>query len=262
MQTGQLERVPPGIEVQSSDPPQDKQKTEERLFGHVNPELLLVPGPDPIQYVERSEFRKEWEVHPFQFAPTISAVPPTSQEKVNSQAITRGQKRKQEEEGFVGEGSEFEGSGIKDKGKRKVDEGQKQGRKVDMEKEQEEETDADDEYDPHVDNDTVNEPNFIWNENKETSWGKCDFKAVEDDKTFGNGKVIRHPFYRNIDGFILKRYPSEGQHRVYIPDGRCKIGGEFYPMRRLLIHSAHHRLTHYGVSKTYRNISKDTIWPG
>ena len=33
-------------------------------------------------------------------------------------------------------------------------------------------------------------------------------------------------------------------------------------MRTLLIHSAHHRLAHYGVSKTYRDISKDTIWPG
>ena len=51
IQTGRLERVPPGIEVQLSDPPQDKQKTEQRQFGHVNPELLLVPDPDPIQYV-------------------------------------------------------------------------------------------------------------------------------------------------------------------------------------------------------------------
>ena len=33
-------------------------------------------------------------------------------------------------------------------------------------------------------------------------------------------------------------------------------------MRTLLIHSAHHRLAHYGVSKTYRDVSKDTIWPG
>ena len=126
------------------------------------------------------------------------------------------------------------------------------------------ETDIDDEYDPHVDDYTVNEPNFIWNENKETSWGKCYFKSLEDNKTLGNGKVIRHSFYRNVDagGFILKCHPSEGQNQVYIPDGRCKIGGEFYPMRTLLKHSAHHRPAHYGVSKTYRDISKDTIWPG
>ena len=120
----------------------------------------------------------------------------------------------------------------------------------------------DDEYDPHNDNDTINEPNFIWKENKYTSWGKCYFKALKDDKVFGNKKTIRHPFYRNEDGFILKHHPSEDQNRVYIPDSRCKIGGEFYPMHTLLIHSAHHRLAHYGVSKTDRDISKDTIWPG
>ena len=113
-----------------------------------------MPDPDPIQYVERPEFREEWEARPVQFAPTIAALPPTSQEEVTSQAVTRGQKRKQEEEGFVGEGSgknknldyvnllsdsdmeadgelldyeEFVDRGMKDKGKRKVDEGQKQG---------------------------------------------------------------------------------------------------------------------------------------
>ena len=105
IQTGRLERVPPGIEVQSSDPPQDKQNPEKKQFSHVNPELLLVPDPDPIQYVERPEFREEWEARPVQFAPTISAVPPTPQEEVNSQVVTRGQKRKQEEERFVGDGS-------------------------------------------------------------------------------------------------------------------------------------------------------------
>ena len=297
IQTGRLEGVLPGIEVQSADPPQDKQKPEQRQFGHVNPELLLVPDRDPIQYVEWPEFREEWEVRSVQLAPTSSAVPLTSQEEVNSQAITSGQKRKQEEERFVGEGrgknknldyvnllsdsdmdgdeelsdsEEFVDSGMKDKDKRKVDEdkgkeGEKEGGKEDGGQgkgmEQEEETDVDDEYNPHVNDDTVNEPNFIWNENKETSWGKCYFKALEDDQIFGNGKVIHHPFYRNVDGFILNQYPSEGQYRVYIPDGRCKIGSEFYSMCILLIHSAHNRLVHYGISKTYRDISKDTIWP-
>ena len=164
-----------------------------------------------------------------------------------------------------GEQSDEDGSQegeVRKKGKGMVDEGQKQGGKEDAEKEQEEETDVDDEYDPHNDDDTINEPNFIWNENKYTSWGNCYFKALEDNKVFGNSKTIRHPFYRNEDGFILKRHPSEGQNRVYIPDSRCKIGGEFYPMRTLLIHSAHLSLAHYSVSKTYRDISKDTIWPG
>ena len=63
--------------------------------------------------------------------------------------------------------------------------------KEDAEKEQEEETDVDDEYDPYNDDDTINEPNFIWNENKHTSWGMCYFKALEDDKVFGNGKHVR-----------------------------------------------------------------------
>ena len=113
--------------------------------------------PDPIQYVEWLEFREEWEAHPVQFAPTISAVPPTTQEEVTSQAVTRVQKRKKEEERFVGEGSgknktldyvnllsdlDLEADGEqsdeegseegevrkKDKGKEKVDEG-KRGQK-------------------------------------------------------------------------------------------------------------------------------------
>ena len=137
--------------------------------------------------MERPEFREEWEARPVQFAPTISAVPPTSEEEVNSQAVTRGQKRKQEEEGIVRKGSgktknldyinllsdsdmeadgelsdyeEFVGSGMKDKGKRKEDdgmekEGQKQGGNEDTEKEQEKETDVDDEYKPHLEDDTV-----------------------------------------------------------------------------------------------------------
>ena len=90
----------------------------------------------------------------------------------------------------------------------KKDDGQ--GGKEGDEKEQEEDTDVDDEYDPQNDDNMINEPNFIWKENKYTSWGKCYFKALEDDKVFGNGKTIRYPFYRNEDGFILKRHPSKG----------------------------------------------------
>ena len=156
---------------------------------------------------------------------------------------------------------ESEEGEVRKKGKGMVEEGKKDKGPI-KETEQEEEIDVNDEYDAHNDDDTINEPNFIWNENKHTSWGKCYFKALEDDKVFGNGKTIRHPFYQNEDRIILKRHPSEGQNRAYIPDGRCKIGSEFYPMCTLLIHSAHHSLAHYGVSKTYRDISKDTIWPG
>ena len=81
-----------------------------------------------------------------------------------------------------------------------------------METEQEEETDVDHEYDSHVDDNMVNKPNFIWNKNKYTSWGKCYFKALEDDKAFSNRKTICHPFYRNEDSFILKHHLSEDQN--------------------------------------------------
>ena len=53
--------------------------------------------PDPIQYVERPEFREEWEARSVQCVPTNSAVLPTWQEELNSQAVTRRQKRKYEE---------------------------------------------------------------------------------------------------------------------------------------------------------------------
>ena len=204
------------------------------------------------------------------------ALPPPPLEEVGSDAVTTGQKHKKEEEGFVGEGSsknndcnftdyvndlDMEADGeqsdeegseegeVRKKGKGMVEEGKK-NEGQNKETEQNEETDVDDEYDPHNDDDTINEPNFIWNENKYTSCSKCYFKALEDDKVFGNGKIIRHHFNWNEDGFILKRHHSEGQKRVYIPDGKCKIGGKFYPMRTLFIHSAYHRLAHYVLSKT------------
>ena len=171
LQTGSTRRRPPGVEVQSTNPPQEKQKTEQRQFGNINPECLQVPDPDPIEYVERPEFPKEWEACPDQFAPTITALPPPPPKIVGSDAVTRGQKRKKEEEGFVGEGSgknnefnftdylndsDMEADGeqsdedgseegeVRKQGKGMVDEGQKQGGKEDAEKEQEEETDVDD----------------------------------------------------------------------------------------------------------------------
>ena len=68
--------------------------------------------------------------------------------------------------------------------------------------------------------DTLNEPNLIWNESKETGWGKCYFKILNQDPLFGKGKTIRHPFYINEEGLILQRHPSLGQNRVYIPDSK------------------------------------------
>ena len=132
IQTGSTRRLPPGVEVQSTNPPQDKQKTEERQFGHINPELLQVPDPDLIEYVERPEFRKEWVACPVQFTPTITALPPPPPEEVGSNAVTRGQKRKQEEEGFVGKGSDGSEEGeVWKKGKGMVEEGNKdKGQKI------------------------------------------------------------------------------------------------------------------------------------
>ena len=177
-----------------------------------------MPNPDLIQYVKRPEFREEWEARPVQFAPTISAVPPTSPEEVTSQAVTRGQKRKQEVERFVGEGSgknitldyvnllndldmaanreqsDEEGSEEgevrkKDKGKGKVDEGkegQKQGGKEDageQDKEKEQRMWMMSTI-PMLTTIWSTNPTSSENENKETSLGKCYFKALEDDKTF------------------------------------------------------------------------------
>ena len=76
IQTGSTRRLPPGVKVQSTNPPEDKQKTEERKYRHINPEFLQVPDPDPIEYVERPEFRKEWEACLVQFPPTFTALPP------------------------------------------------------------------------------------------------------------------------------------------------------------------------------------------
>ena len=40
------------------------------------------------------------------------------------------------------------------------------------------------------DDDTLKEPNFIWNESKETGWGKCYLKALKQDPLFGKDKKI------------------------------------------------------------------------
>ena len=137
-------------------------------------------------------------------------------------------------------------------------------KQIKQEKEEEiEEGQIEEEDDQDIqDDDTLKEPNFIRNESKETGWGKCYFRALEHDPLFGKDKKIRHPFYANEDKFILQRHPSQGQNRVYIPDGKLQIGREHYYMRTLLIHAAHHCHAHYGVTKTYRDLLKDTFWPG
>ena len=80
------------------------------------------------------------------------------------------------------------------------------------EQEEPEEEEEIEEKDTHgiKDDDIINEPNFIWNESKETRWGKCYFQALGQDPLFGKDKKIRHPFYENEDGFILHCHPSQG----------------------------------------------------
>jgi transposase InsO family protein len=109
--------------------------------------------------------------------------------------------------------------------------------------------------------DNTTEPNIIANEDGTTFWGKCYFGALQQDLDFGEGTQLREPFYRNQDGFILKRHDHR-RPRVYIPKGRIRIGGEEYDMRELLIHSAHGRLGHFGLKKTYNDLRDQTIWRG
>ena len=106
--------------------------------------------------------------------------------------------------------------------------------------EESEETEEEDNQDLK-DDDTLNEPNFTWNESKEAGWGRGYSKALKNDPMFGNGKKFRHHFCLNGEGFILQCRPSGDQNRVYILDGKIKIGGKSYCMRTLLIHAAHHR---------------------
>ena len=134
----------------------------------------------------------------------------------------------------------------------------KEMEKTQIKQEEEEEIEQEDTQDMQ-DDDTINEPNFTWNESKESGWGKCYFRALEQDPLFGKDKKIRHPFYANKEGFILQRHPSQGQNRVYIPDGKLQICGEHYYKRTLLIHAPHHRIAHNGVTKTYRDLLKDTF---
>ena len=109
--------------------------------------------------------------------------------------------------------------------------------------------------------DSEAEPNIIANEDETTFWGKCYFGALQQDPDFGEDTQLREPFYRNAEGFILKRHAYRCP-RVYIPKGRIRIGGEEYDMRELLIHSAHGRLGHFGLKKTYNDLRDQTIWRG
>ena len=96
---------------------------------------------------------------------------------------------------------------------------------VEIEKEQEN-PEEEEEIEEKDTQNLIIEPNFIWNESKETRWGKCYFQTLGQDPLFGKDNKIRHPFYVNEDGFILHRQPSQGQNRVYIPNGKLQIAGE------------------------------------
>src|SRR6266576_559544 len=251
----------------------------------IDPALLRVhhPEEEPPARTPTPEGWKERSVPTpasvFAFAnlrPTETSPPPP---QVGSHAVTRNRTRQ------AGEGSVGEGDGKKNK-TQKHHESDADGEMSDKEEEdsdglsddagkdgmedmrewgqglEREEKEEDVVMDDWVREDVGCEQNFIWNEGQHIHWGRCYFEALTQDPTFGGESELRQPFYRNGEGFILKAHPSEGGNRVYIPEGNVQIGGESYGMRELLIQAAHHRLAHYGVSKTFRDLARDTYWPG
>ena len=130
------------------------------------------------------------------------------------------------------------------------------GSDLEHDRSEEEETDLDEDWDERT-----GEPNIIYNEDATTYWGRCYFEALQQDPDFGESTILREPFYRNAEGFILKRHHHQPS-RVYILKGKVRIGGELYDMREMLVHSAHGRLRHFGLSKTYHALRRETIWTG
>ena len=189
----------------------------------------------------------------------IKPVQTMPQQELEAKMVTRGQKQRMEQkeetekrrlgEAFVEEGSSmnntiteqekeidadtesisdwqsaWEGY-FKEKRRETVKAASKEEEQIKIKDEPEEEEEIDERGTQDIEDDNIiNEPNFIWNESKETRWGKCYFQALGQDPLFGKDKKIRHPFYKNEDGFILHRNPSQGQNRVYIPDGILQIG--------------------------------------
>ena len=105
------------------------------------------------------------------------------------------------------------------------------------------------------------EPAIIYYETSDTVWGKAYLEALKQDPDYGDSSIIRKPFFRNPNGFIIKAH-AQHKPRVYILKGRVRIGGELYDMRELLIHSTHGRLGHFVTTKTYNDLRRETFWPG
>lgn len=105
IQSGAIARYAPELQVQSGNTSAIESKTEpsEIQPGVCNPQLLLLPEPDPVEYASSREFRQEWEKWLVQFPAFISVATATTQAtEANSQAVTRGQKRKIEGEKLLG----------------------------------------------------------------------------------------------------------------------------------------------------------------
>jgi hypothetical protein len=131
----------------------------------------------------------------------------------------------------------------------------------DPEDEEEEEEQEESELSELEWGDGFGEPAIIYNESPHTVWGRSYQEALRQDPDYGENAILREPFHRNEDGFILKSH-SYHRPRVYIPKGQVRIGGELYCMRELLINAAHGRLGHFGTGKTYNDLRKETFWPG
>ena len=110
--------------------------------------------------------------------------------------------------------------------------------------------------------DYVDEPNFISYPRKHTHWdaaiSKCSLqtRSPEEAKHFGIRSTGMKTDPSSSDT------PAKDKAESASPKAKSKIGGEYYDIRELLIHSAHRRLTHYSTSKTYRDLARDTFWPG
>ena len=130
------------------------------------------------------------------------------------------------------------------------DGGTEKGKGKEMNREEDQNTDntyTGDTLDEQNTDDALDEPNFIWNEGKHNRPGSRRREESSPPLLPRWGQV--HP------ETPPERRPKPSIH----PQG---TGGEPYGMRELLVYAAHYYLVHYGVSKTYRDLSCDTFWPG
>ena len=120
------------------------------------------------------------------------------------------------------------------------------------------EEDKEEDYTNNRDNDG-REPKFLYFQTASSQSGKAYHRALADEPDYLHP---REPYYRNEDGFTLKRAMDDLPPRCYIPDGLITIGGKTYTLRELLVASTHNRLQHCGIDKTYQALRNETTWPG